>query len=195
MARIKRGVTAKARHKKVLALAKGYRGRSNNTLSDGAERVEKGAAVRLSRPAQPQARFPRAVDPADQRRGARRGADLRPADARPQERRDRDRPQGAGRCRGARRRPALRAWPSRPRSRSRVDPRKSPESAEGAGRPLFCWRRAGGRQCRGASAAMDVDVDRLEQALLSRGGRGRRTCARSSRSGSRRSAARAGSPA
>lgn len=28
MSRVKRGVTARARHKKVLAMAKGYRGRS-----------------------------------------------------------------------------------------------------------------------------------------------------------------------
>ena len=41
MARIKRGVTAKARHKKVLALAKGYRGRNKNTFRAAAKRVEK----------------------------------------------------------------------------------------------------------------------------------------------------------
>jgi large subunit ribosomal protein L20 len=42
MARIKRGVVAKARHKKVLALAKGYRGRNNNTFKMALQRVEKG---------------------------------------------------------------------------------------------------------------------------------------------------------
>jgi large subunit ribosomal protein L20 len=42
MARIKRGVVAKARHKKVLALAKGYRGRNNNTFRMALQRVEKG---------------------------------------------------------------------------------------------------------------------------------------------------------
>jgi large subunit ribosomal protein L20 len=42
MARIKRGVTAKARHKKVLALAKGYRGRNKNTYRMALQRVEKG---------------------------------------------------------------------------------------------------------------------------------------------------------
>jgi large subunit ribosomal protein L20 len=41
MARIKRGVTAKARHKKVLALAKGYRGRNNSCYRLALERVEK----------------------------------------------------------------------------------------------------------------------------------------------------------
>ncbi len=42
MARIKRGVTAKARHKKVIAQAKGYRGRNKNCYRLALERVEKG---------------------------------------------------------------------------------------------------------------------------------------------------------
>ena len=42
MARIKRGVTAKARHKEVLAQAKGYRGRSKNCYRVALRRVEKG---------------------------------------------------------------------------------------------------------------------------------------------------------
>jgi len=42
MARVKRGVTAHARHKKVLALAKGYRGRSKTNFRIAVERVEKG---------------------------------------------------------------------------------------------------------------------------------------------------------
>lgn len=42
MARIKRGVTSKARHKKVLDLAKGYRGRSKNNYRLALNRVEKG---------------------------------------------------------------------------------------------------------------------------------------------------------
>jgi large subunit ribosomal protein L20 len=41
MARVKRGVTAHARHKKVLALAKGYRGRSSSAYRVALERVEK----------------------------------------------------------------------------------------------------------------------------------------------------------
>ena len=41
MARIKRGVTAKARHKKVIAQAKGYRGRNKNCYRLALERVEK----------------------------------------------------------------------------------------------------------------------------------------------------------
>ena len=42
MARIKRGVTAKARHKEVLDQAKGYRGRSKNCYRLALRRVEKG---------------------------------------------------------------------------------------------------------------------------------------------------------
>jgi large subunit ribosomal protein L20 len=42
MARIKRGVSAKARHKEVLAQAKGYRGRSKNCFRIALRRVEKG---------------------------------------------------------------------------------------------------------------------------------------------------------
>jgi large subunit ribosomal protein L20 len=42
MARVKRGVTAHARHKKVLGLAKGYRGRANSSFRIAIEKVEKG---------------------------------------------------------------------------------------------------------------------------------------------------------
>src|SRR5579872_2593536 len=42
MARVKRGVTAHARHKKVLKLAKGYRGRAKLAFRVGIEKVEKG---------------------------------------------------------------------------------------------------------------------------------------------------------
>jgi large subunit ribosomal protein L20 len=42
MARIKRGVTAKARHKEVVAQAKGYRGRSKNCYRLALRKVEKG---------------------------------------------------------------------------------------------------------------------------------------------------------
>ncbi len=41
MARVKRGVTTHARHKKVLDKAKGYRGRAKNTYRMARERVEK----------------------------------------------------------------------------------------------------------------------------------------------------------
>ena len=42
MARVKRGVTKKARHKKLLKLAKGYRVRAGNWYRPALERVEKG---------------------------------------------------------------------------------------------------------------------------------------------------------
>ena len=42
MARVKRGVAAHARHKKVLKLAKGYRGRAKAAFRVSIEKVEKG---------------------------------------------------------------------------------------------------------------------------------------------------------
>jgi large subunit ribosomal protein L20 len=42
MAHVKRGVTTHARHKKVLKMAKGYRGRANNCYRVAIEKVEKG---------------------------------------------------------------------------------------------------------------------------------------------------------
>src|SRR5689334_21122199 len=42
MARVKRGVPAHARHKKVLGLAKGYRGRAKSSFRIAIEKVEKG---------------------------------------------------------------------------------------------------------------------------------------------------------
>ncbi len=41
MARIKRGVTSHARHKKVISQAKGYRGRRKNTIRVAKQAVEK----------------------------------------------------------------------------------------------------------------------------------------------------------
>ncbi len=41
MARVKRGVVARARHKKVIKQAKGYRGRGKNVFRVAVERVEK----------------------------------------------------------------------------------------------------------------------------------------------------------
>lgn len=42
MARVKRGVTTHARHKKILKMAKGYRGRSSKCFRPAIQRVEKG---------------------------------------------------------------------------------------------------------------------------------------------------------
>jgi large subunit ribosomal protein L20 len=41
MSRVKTGKTTKARHKKILKLAKGYRGRAKNCFSVAIEKVEK----------------------------------------------------------------------------------------------------------------------------------------------------------
>jgi large subunit ribosomal protein L20 len=41
MSRVKRGIRIKARHKKIIALAKGYRGRSKNCFRIALQRVEK----------------------------------------------------------------------------------------------------------------------------------------------------------
>jgi large subunit ribosomal protein L20 len=43
MARVKRGVTSHARHKKVIKQAKGYRGRRKNTIRVAKQAVEKAA--------------------------------------------------------------------------------------------------------------------------------------------------------
>ena len=42
MARVKRGVTTHARHKKIIKAAKGYRGRNNNVFRVALQKVEKG---------------------------------------------------------------------------------------------------------------------------------------------------------
>lgn len=42
MARVKRGVVAKARRKKILKLAKGYQGRNKNVFQIAKQKVEKG---------------------------------------------------------------------------------------------------------------------------------------------------------
>ena len=42
MVRIKRGVQARSKHKKILKMAKGYRGRSKNVFRIAVQKVEKG---------------------------------------------------------------------------------------------------------------------------------------------------------
>ena len=42
MSRVKRGLTAHVRHKKILDMAKGYRGRNKNVFRVAVEKVEKG---------------------------------------------------------------------------------------------------------------------------------------------------------
>ncbi len=50
MARVRRGVTSHARHKKVLALAKGFRGRSKNCYRLALNRVEKAQPAHATAP-------------------------------------------------------------------------------------------------------------------------------------------------
>ena len=73
MPRVKRGVTARARHKKVLDQAKGFRGRRKNVFKHRQGGGDEGGAIRLPRPPQQEARVPRAVDHPHQR-GARASA-------------------------------------------------------------------------------------------------------------------------
>ena len=49
MSRVKRGVTAHARHKKVLSMAKGYRGRNKNVYRVAVEKVEKAEAEEIKK--------------------------------------------------------------------------------------------------------------------------------------------------
>ena len=102
MARVKRGVTTHARHKKVLDSAKGYRGRGKNNYRIAIEQVEKGLQYAYRDRRDKQAQFPRAVDPAHQRRRARARPDLFQLMNGIKQGRHRARPQGAGRSRGAR---------------------------------------------------------------------------------------------
>ena len=109
MARVKRGVTSHAKHKKVLKRAKGFYGRRKNTIRTAKAAVDKAGAIRLPRPQEPQALVPRPVDPAHQRRRPRARPDLWPIYRRPRQGRGRDRPQGPGRHRRAASRPSFKA--------------------------------------------------------------------------------------
>ena len=127
MARVKRGVTAHAKHKKVLKAAKGYLRPPQEYHPHRQAGGREGDAVRLPRPQAPQAHVPRALDPAHQRRRPRARPDLRPLHRRPDQGRHRDRPQGAGRprrqgCRRASRRWSIRRRATPPRRRPRPDP-------------------------------------------------------------------------
>jgi large subunit ribosomal protein L20 len=59
MPRVKRGVTARARHKKVLALAKGFRGRRKNVF-----RIAKQAVMKAGQYAYRDRRTPRSASSA-----------------------------------------------------------------------------------------------------------------------------------
>ena len=104
MARVKRGVTTRAKHKRILEQAKGYRGRRKNTIRVARQAVEKAGQYAYRDRKVKKRTLPRAVDPAHQRRGSRRGPDLFAVHPRRQARRDRTRPEGHGRPGDERRR-------------------------------------------------------------------------------------------
>ena len=76
MSRIKRGVTTHAKHKRILEQAKGLSWPAQEHHPHRPPGGREGRAVRLPRPQGEEAHVSRAVDPADQRSGAERGADL-----------------------------------------------------------------------------------------------------------------------
>ena len=71
MSRVKSGVVTHARHRKVIKKAEGYYAARSTNFRTATQAVDKAHAIRHPRPQDPQAQLPRAVDPADQRRGAR----------------------------------------------------------------------------------------------------------------------------
>ena len=62
MSRVKRGLTAHARHKKILSMAKGYRGRNKNVFRVALEKVEKGLQYAYRDRRTKKKKFPRFVD-------------------------------------------------------------------------------------------------------------------------------------
>ena len=102
MARVKRGVTAHAKHKKVFKAAKGYYGRRKNTIRIAKQAVEKANQYAFRDRKRQQAHLPRAVDPAPQCGGARVRPDLQSVYRRPRQGRDHGRSQGAVRSRDPR---------------------------------------------------------------------------------------------
>ena len=102
MARVKRGVTAHAKHKKVLDQAKGYYGRRKNTIRIAKQAVEKANQYayrdRKNRKRNFRALWIQRINAASRELGP----DLRPPDRRAEPRRHRGRPQGALRSRDPR---------------------------------------------------------------------------------------------
>ena len=78
MARVKRGVTAHAKHKKVLKAAKGYYGRRKNTIRIAKQAVEKANQYAFRDRKRRKRTFRALVDPAAQRGGASVRAQLQP---------------------------------------------------------------------------------------------------------------------
>ena len=131
MARIKRGVTTRAKHKRILEQCEGLLRPPQEHHPHRPPGRREGRAICLSRPQGEEAQLPRLVDPAHQRRGPRRGTDLWPVHPRAEARQHRPRPEGPGRHRDARR--PKRSARSSPRPRRRC-PRRLKLSATRQGR-------------------------------------------------------------
>ena len=130
MARVKRGVTAHAKHKKVLKPAKGYYGRRKNTIRVAKQAVEKAMQYayrdRKRKKRTFRALWIQRINAAAREHGLTYGRFIHGLS----QRRHRGRPQGAGRYRGEGRRPASRRWSTRPQAaaKARLTSRAAPAS-------------------------------------------------------------------
>jgi len=102
MPRVKRGVTARARHKKVLAQAKGFRGRRGNVFRIAKEAVMKAGQYAYRDRRTKKTCVSPALDRSYQCGGPRAWHDLQPVCQWPEESGHRDRPQDVGRLGRAR---------------------------------------------------------------------------------------------
>ena len=102
MARVKRGVTAHAKHKKVYKAAKGFYGRRKNTIRVAKQAVEKANQYAFRDRKRKKRTFRALVDPAPQRRRASVRSELLEVHRRACQVRPRHRPQGSVRYRDQR---------------------------------------------------------------------------------------------
>ena len=174
MSRVKRGVTAHARHRKVIKQAKGYYGRRKNTIRAAKQAVEK-AGQYAYRDRKVRKRTFRALWIQRINAAARvHGPHLWPVHRRPEQGRHRARPQGA--CRYRRARAGDLPEPGRGRVSCGQGLSFKPAVAETP------------------TAHDSLQLDRLEGELLARHRQGRATSTRWKRCASPRSARRAASP-
>jgi hypothetical protein len=96
MARVKRGVTTRAKHKRILEQAKGYYGRRKNTIRIARQAVEKAGQYAYRDRKVKKRSFRASGSSASTPRSAPR-SDLRPVHARAEAEQHRPRPQGPGR--------------------------------------------------------------------------------------------------
>ncbi len=136
MSRVKRGVTAHAKHKKVFKAAKGFYGRRKNTIRVAKQAVEKAGQYAFRDRKRKKRTFRASVDPAPERRRASVRPELLAIHRRPRPSPGSNpRPQGSvrhrdqragGLCRPSSRRSRRRFWPGRKAARHRVQPRTPP---------------------------------------------------------------------